>query len=533
MSHRAEFVSVLLAAALVSGSAAAAQEPPTLTLTLQDALALAAKNSFDVQVEKLVFDQAEWRLKAAEGAYDLNLSANWGASVSRTPTTSVLQAGGGRSLYLQRQDTYGLGLEQYTPWGQDFTLSWNNTRTRTNSAYSLFNPSYGSTLQLGTTLPLLRGLGKVADLSRRKARLDREAAGFQYAQSLRDTLLQVEQSYWDLVYALRSLEVSRSGLQLAKEFQTETAARIRAGVLAPIEQVTADAQVAQREQDIVVAESQARNTEDVLKLALGYAQEGAGWNQHVVPSEEPSRNPGAYDESSLLQKAEALRPEIRVLQRTLDKNRLDTAWAKNQILPSLTLSGSLTYAGTAGDYYNSFTGAFVNSGFSDAWNQVTGRDYKSWALGLALRYPLQNRGARYTFQTYRLAQSATEIQLEKTRQIVANDVRLSLRNLQTTEKRIAAADLNVRLQQQKLDAEKKKYENGLSTSFNVLSYQNDLIAAKSALLKARIDNQLAQASLDRAVGTYLEGKGLRVAETAAAAAGQPSADDSRLPAAGK
>ena len=493
--------------------AVAAQEAP-LSLSLQEALSIAAKNSYDVKIEKIGLESAEYGLKASYGIYDLNLSANWSINLQRDPATSILQAGVGNSVFMQRSDTYGLGLSQFTPWGQQFSLTANETRSRTNSSYYLFNPTYSSYASLSTSLPLLKGFGiKNNHLPVLKAKLDKELAGFQYARDLRDTLLSVEQAYWDLVYARENLDVSRSGLELARQFQSETAAKIKAGVLAPVEQITADAQVAQNEQNIVVAESDVRNREDLLKLAMGYSQESKEWNQRVVPSDDPKRNPGDYDEASLIKQAEQQRPEIAVIAKTLEKNKLDTAFAKNQRLPSLTLQGGLSYAGTAGDYYDPFLNIYVSKGFSDAWSQVSGMDYKSWNVGLVFSYPIQNRAARFNYQNVRLAQNSTEIQLEKEKLVVANDVRLALRNLQTTEKRIAAAELNVKLQQEKLDAEKKKFENGLSTAFNVLSYQDSLISAKSALLKARIDNQEASASLDRAVGTYLASKGLEMAGT--------------------
>lgn len=511
--HRAQSAAALaLAAALLLGAVPLKAQDDTLSLSLQDALAIAAKNSFDVKVEKLVFDQAEMRYAAAHGAYDPVASFYWSHGDVRNPVSSVLQAGMGTAALNSRQDYYNFGLTQATPWGQTFGLTWDNNQNESNSAYTLFNPTYNTNFELTTTVPLLQGFGKVADITRQQARLGWESASFTYAQGLRDTLLQVERSYWNLVYARESLEVSRMGLKLAQNFQAETAARIRAGVLAPIEQVTADASVAQREQDILVAESTAANTEDIFKLALGVTQGSGDWDRHYVPTDAPARNRGDYKEAELIARAQERRPEIGSLQKTLESNRLDTAWAKNQKLPRLDFVGTLNYAGTAGDFFNTQTSTYVDQAFPDAWDQVWGRDYRGWTVGLSVRYPIFNRAAKYTFSAYKLAETATEIQLEKTKLLIANDVRLSLRNLQTTEKRISAAELTVRLQKEKLDAEQKKYQNGLSTSFNVLSYQNDLTAAQSALLKARIDNQIAVADLDRAVGTYLESKGIALPE---------------------
>jgi len=148
----------------------------------------------------------------------------------------------------------------------------------------------------------------------------------------------------------------------------------------------------------------------------------------------------------------------------------------------------------------------ISGGFSDAWKQITGLDYKSYFAGISFRIPIGNRAARYQFQQFRLAQAAEEVALEKLRLQVANEVRSSLRGLEAARKRVEAARLTLKLQQEKLDAERKKYDNGLSTAFNVLSYQNDLSAAESAFLKATIDARLAAAALDRAVGVYFESR---------------------------
>lgn len=508
-----------LAAAFVFAPVGIVAQEGALSLSVQDALAMAAKNNFDVRVQRLYYDQYELRYAASQGVYDPVLSFNWGTGTSRSPISSVLQVGGATSSYNTSQDYYNLGLSQATPWGQTVKLQWNNTQNESNSTYTLFNPTYTSNLLLSTTVPILQGFGRpVADLARKRALLDWQASQFQYSQSLRDSLLQVERSYWDLVYSREALEVSRSGLKLAQEFQGQTAARIKAGVLAPIEQISADASVAQREQEIVVAEALSKNSEDILKLVLGIPAGSAAWNQHILPTDAPVRNAGDYSESDLLAVASQRRPEIQNLQKSLEKSKLDTVWARNQRLPQLDFVGSYSLAGTAGDYFRTSDGVKVNQSFPDAWSQVGGFDYDSWTVGLQFTYPLFNRAAKYTYSVYRLAQSATEIQLDKMKQTIANDVRLSLRNLQTTEKRIAASELNLKLQQEKLAAEQKKFQNGLSTSFNVLSYQNDVTAAQSALLKARIDNQLAVADLDRAVGSYLESKKIALPEAGAPAA---------------
>ena len=61
---------------------------------------------------------------------------------------------------------------------------------------------------------------------------------------------------------------------------------------------------------------------------------------------------------------------------------------------------------------------------------------------------------------------------------------------------------------EKLDAEQKKFDNGMSTSFEVLTFQNDLADAELSEIRAALDYVKALAALERSKGTLLEVRGL-------------------------
>ncbi len=482
-----------------------------IDLSLQDALKVGLEKNFDVRVQKEVRRQADYSLKGSYGAYDPYLTLDWSSGVSRTPTTSILQAGIGANVFQNRADRYNLGVNQHTPWGQDFTLSWNNIRQKSNSSFMTLNPSYTSYGTLSTKLPLLQNFGfRVGNKTVLEARLNKTIAGSTYLQNVRDALFSVETNYWNLVYAIRNLRVKEKALNLAKQFQEETKKKIQVGVLAPIEQFSADAQVAGREEDIISAAQSVGDNEDALKLSLGITRDDPEWLAHIKPTDEPVTVSNDYEESKLIKEAQSRRPELKEMEKKVEKDKLDTHWAHNQLLPKLDFDAALTYNGSAGYYVDPRTGIVVSNKFSKAWEQITGRNFKSYSLGVNFAIPIGNRAAKASYQVYRLAQNADEIALEKQKLTIANEVRSALRNLQSSQKRVVAADLTLKLQQETLDAEKKKFDNGLSTSFQVLSYQNDLAAAESGLLRAKIDGKLAVAKLDKVVGIYLQAHNIEV-----------------------
>jgi outer membrane protein len=501
----------LLTLGLCVAPRAAAPEG-AVPLSLEDALKTALQNNFDIKVEQVTLQEADQSLKGSYGIYDTQLNFTWYNNVNRVPATSRLDVGDITATYMNRTDAYNLGITQPTSWGQSFQLVWNNNRDLTNSLYSYLNPTYNSNATLGTTLPLLQGFGKtVASRTVLLAKLSKEIAGSAYLQNVRDALIQVEKDYFQLVYDVKDLETREAALDLAKRFQEETRKRIEVGVLAPIEQVTADAQVATREQDIITARQAVDNSMDILRLDLGVPKDSDEWNRPIQPTDEPKLISNEKTEAELVDQALARRPEVAQLKGKLEQDKINLAVAKNASLPQLNLTASVTYNGASGTYTDPVTGQVLyDHAFSKAWSQITGTDFKSYYVGLAFSYPIQNRAAKAQVQNSLLAKTADEIGMEKLKLSIGNEVRAGLRDLEAAKKRVNAAEVTFRLQKEKLEAEQKKYDNGLSTAFNVLSYQNDLLAAATSLLNARVYTQVAGAKLERAIGTYLESRGIEL-----------------------
>jgi len=380
------FSAGLVALSLASAVAVPAQED-ALELTLQDALGMAMEQNFDIKIQRLTLQGSEFGLKGAYGAYDPEVTVDWSSRKDLQPTSSSLQVGfGSQEAYLNRNEGFTVGLNQYTPWGQGFSLTWQNSLSRSNSTFSNYNPSYSSSLQLGTSIPLLRGSGyKIGHRTVLQAKYDFQAAGERFASSLRDTLASVESSYWDLAYAIHDLRVKEKSLELARKFQEETRLKIEVGVLAPIEQVAADASVAEREQDIITGRALVGDLEDILRLSMGYTKDSPEWGRPILPLDTPSEDASVdYEESGLIEKAFRKRPELRELRANLEKNKLDTHWARRELLPKLDLVASMTYNGIAGDGLVSLgdyqTGPWIyqDQAYGDAWSMVRDRDFRSW-----------------------------------------------------------------------------------------------------------------------------------------------------------
>ncbi len=169
----------------------------------------------------------------------------------------------------------------------------------------------------------------------------------------------------------------------------------------------------------------------------------------------------------------------------------------------------------------SFQGLYGSGGFSsidygDAYDELGHRNLRNWSLGLSLGVPIGNRqaAANYTSAEYALEQARFTLQnLEQGARV---EVRTAVRTVETNLKRVKAAQVNTRLQREKLDAEQKKFNNGMSTSFQVLSFQNDLASAESRENQAIVDYNKSLVELERVKGTLLESKKITIPGTTGA-----------------
>jgi outer membrane protein TolC len=205
----------------------------------------------------------------------------------------------------------------------------------------------------------------------------------------------------------------------------------------------------------------------------------------------------------------ARRPEVISQQYTVASNQLRHAYYKNQVLPSLNLQGSYGNNGLDGQQTLS-NGTVINGGFGGAVDQVFARDFKTWKVGLVFSYPILNRAARGAEGVAHYNLETAKAQLTVLEQNVIVDVRNAHRAIETAEKQIVAAAKGRELAERNLDAARKKYENGMTTGFEVSQLQTSLSDARSRELNALAIYRKAVAAYHTAVADILDWKGVRI-----------------------
>jgi outer membrane protein TolC len=216
------------------------------------------------------------------------------------------------------------------------------------------------------------------------------------------------------------------------------------------------------------------------------------------------------DVDAAIETALASRPEMYSAQTTVKSRELSERVAKRQILHQLDLVGNYRPQGSSPDINDVFVPGLAapDSSIGTAWERV-GDEY-NWTAQLVYRVPISNRNAKAGYARAKISRTQAETDLSNQEQTIRVEVRRAARAVDSGVKRIEAAQTNVRLQREKLEAEQKKFDNGMSTSFEVLTFQNDLSNAQLTHIRAQLDYVKAIAELERAKGTLLEARGLEL-----------------------
>jgi outer membrane protein len=165
--------------------------------------------------------------------------------------------------------------------------------------------------------------------------------------------------------------------------------------------------------------------------------------------------------------------------------------AYNQLYPRLDLVGSYGRQG-------------VDSNFSPALNQIREELLPRWSVGVVMSVPLGNRAARGSYGQATALRDRLGLQVKQLHQNILVQVEDAVGNAQGSFQRVTATREARLAAEAAYDAEVKKLENGKSTSFNVLSLQNDLTTGRSQEIRALADYHKALAELYFNEGTILE-----------------------------
>jgi outer membrane protein TolC len=495
-------IGLLLSPGLSMGSDESKSPPAEQreTISLADAAIRALQNNLDISISRQTKESRLADITVEQAKFDPTLSVNGQYNRIVSPLNRPVFGATGNNLsgittFDQRSQSVTLDATTNLLTGGNIDLNYSPSRTNVNQNLAtgfLFNPSYTGGLALTLTQPLLRnagiGITKTFILVAQNNAIVEEHV---FRDRVLSVLATVEQTYWEVVFANENLKVAEAALKAAQELGASNRAKAKAGIMSLVDVLQAEAAVASRVEQVLVADKAIRDQEDQLRRLLNPGEETLRQDVRVTPVDKPVMTLEPISLEEAIDTAIELRPEIAQAKKNTETSELNTKFAKNQILPTLSLQGTMGLAGLGRDYPDS-----VNQNFSG--------DYYNYGGGLVLSYPLGNRSAWSTYNKRQLEAKNAEASLMNVRQQIIVGVREAVRRVQTDFKRIETTRSARIMAEKQLQAEQERLKVGLSTTRFVLDFQRDLAIAQGNELRATVDYNKSLSNLARHKATTLD-----------------------------
>jgi outer membrane protein TolC len=500
----------------------------TLNLSLQDAIKMGLENNLDVQIERYSPMIADLDYTAAWGAYDPTLFADGYYKDTRNPSANLLSGTDPVVTYSTEGDG---GLHGILPLlGTEYEAKFTGSRKLFNSPFQTLSPEYDSGWSINVTQPLLRDLIWNQPWTQvRSTRLLRGESEDDFRRAIMDEVQRIEDAYWNLIANEEALRVAKKSLETASALREQTKTQFEVGVVSKVEVTEAEAGVSQRQVELIRAENQYRNQQDVLiDLVLG-PNLRASSTLEIRPTDRPDDfTPYEVDVEGAVSSAFEHRPELSTAEKEISRSEVQLAYARNQRLPALDGVFAFGQAGVSGDLNRHFcppgsTSTFCvgfdpnspglhQGGFDNTYDDYN-RSPQSVA-GARLSIPIPNTTARANASRGELELSRAQTRKHRLEQQIIIDVRQAARNLAASQEGILAARSAREAAAEQLRAEQVRLQYGESTPFDVLQREEALVARERDEIGAFRAYRTSVTALDRAQGTILRNRNIDVADVA-------------------
>src|ERR1039458_6944246 len=555
-----------------------------LYISMNDAIALALENNLDIAIARYnlnIADTDVWRAKAGSSTLGVNngvVQNTPGGGVGGLGTqvgsgqggTSIAAGGAGTGSGGLVQSTFGSGplITSFDPmltgtlqfdrqevncsspfcgssqttttgnfaytqgfqWGTNMAIGFNNTRLASDNSFNSVTPALNSSFQFKLTQHLLQGFGFAPNTRFIQiAKNNREISDVAFRLQITTTVDQIENMYWDLVYAYENVRVQKEQLAFAQKTLSDNQKQVQIGTLAPIEVVRAQSTVASDQQTLTLALTNLELEQLLMKNALSRTLvDPVLADAEVIPTStmELSAQEAVVPTQDLVNDALGHRPELAEARINLSNTEISNKAIRSALLPTVDLFAYYGGNGLGGSpnaqyvcaqpnppqqFCQGFT-PFPNTSYGGGLNELVNSTAPDKGAGITINIPLRNRAAQATQVRSEFEYRQAQLRIQQ----IENQVRIEVRNaqfgVQQNRASVDSAQAAVDLARQSLDAEQKKYALGASTSTLVLQNQAAMTQAEVTLVSAKALYEKAEIELDRSIGLLLDHAGILIAD---------------------
>lgn len=510
-------------------------------LSLQEALAMALANNRDIDISRIDQQRAGYNLTSAQGAFDPRIGGVTSFQKTISPVSSSL-GGSTTGAVTNKNSVLDPQFSGALPgFGSSYSMDLSSSRTTTNNSFATLNPQYPSALTFSYTQPLMRGLRY--DDNRRRIEVAKKNTSLtdeQFRQRVMEVVTRTEQAYWDLAYAQGNLAVQLEAVQIAWDQDGSNRRQQAQGLLAVIDIVAAQRQMATFEQAAFVAQESLTTAENTLKTLILADRDDPLWSLSIIPTTPVDTAPPVVPLADAISEALASRPELAQLRITREINQADNKLFREQVKPQVDAVITHSNAGLAGAQLppspNPFTSGLT--GLTDRLNQLStlagltplpstggtggggvppllvggygtslsnlfNGHFPTTQVQLRISLPLHNRTAQANLANNVAEARRIRDQQQQAELAIEAAVRNGMQSVESAKARLAASRVARTSAEAQYESEQRQFRAGTSTLFLVQQRQNDMITARSQERRAESDLGKAVASFELATGRTL------------------------------
>ncbi len=509
-------------------------------ISLGEVVERTLSNDRDLAVSRIVLEEAGYNIKAARGYYDPTIGLKADDQKSVSPAASSL-SGGPNGKLTQKELDLTPSLSGSSPWfGGTYEFDLSTSRINTDNQFLSLNPQYPSSIGIKLTQPLWRGLRFDDNRHRLQVAIqNRSLTSEQLRQRVIEIVTQAVQAYWELDYARRNLDVQIEAVRLAEQQFASNRRQAQEGLLARIDVVAAQTQMATFRQNVFIAQEALTRAENTLKQMITANRNDLLWGMALIPETAAPSSITLPDLVAATKQALEMRPELKQNDLSIEINKLDARLSREMAKPRIDAFANASLAGLSGvptsQASNPITGAFgamINQlnelsqlagvppldtslfastvppnlvgGYGQAWNNIGAGTFPTLQAGLQFSFPIRNRTAEASAAVAAAEGKRLRALRDQAEMLIEADVRNSLQTASSAQARYAASILARQSAEEQYASEQRQLQSGTSTVFLVLQRQTDLIAARTREVRALADLAVAAANLDRATASTLD-----------------------------
>ncbi|MBN2591917.1 MAG: TolC family protein [Sedimentisphaerales bacterium] len=462
--------------------------PEELKLTLEECRALTLENNLDLKVQLINPALAAERVSEQEAQFEAAFYSNLTFSKTDTPVASFLDEISGSQV---DYTSTNLGVQVPLRTGGTINFDLADSRAKTGSFYSIFDPSYSSDMSVSISQPLLRGAGKRANTyAIRIAEYERQITDARTKLEVIRIIADVDRVYWRLYAARRELDVRKKQYELAEALYEQAGRFVAAGDKPQIEIIRTEAGVAQQLEAIILAENNVRDRERDLKRTLNKADLDMQTPTVLIAATEPDPVRYELEKEELLATAMNNRMEMLELELQIAEDFAAIDYMRNQSLPLVTM-----------DYRYNVNG--LGGSRNDSFDLLFDKRFEDHRVGLQLLVPLGNEAGKSQLRQAFYQRKQRLASRDSREALIELEVLNAIDQLEANWQRVLASRQRSILDGRLFDAEKRQFELGLGTSTEVLEAQTNFADAQRAEILALSEYQIALVDLAYATGTLL------------------------------